>query len=81
MTIDFWEAYRLLRTELVKRAEVVAVKVDVSVFTVRAWDMTMNGSKDEHRRSPSASNKVRLARLAKAQGAPKAVVSALEPST
>lgn len=79
--LDFWTAYRRLRGEHVKRAEVVAVGVDVSVFTVRAWDMTASGSKDKHGRSPSPSNKVRLARLAEEKGAPKSVIAALEPST
>lgn len=80
--LDFWTAYRRLRKEHVKRAEVVAVELDVSVFTVRAWDMRARGSKDVvHRRSPNVTNKGRLAKLAEQKGAPREVVTALEPRT
>jgi len=77
--LEFWDAYSKLRV-LVPREEEVAVGVEVSVHTIRAWDLTAKGSHDEeHRRNPSYFNRVRLARFAETKGASKRVVEALKP--
>lgn len=77
--MDFWSAYSKLRS-LCLRAEEVAVGAEVSVHTVRAWDLTASGSEDKaHRRNPSHFNRVRLARFAETKGAPKRVVDSLKP--
>lgn len=76
---EFWKAYRSLR-KLCSRDEEVALGAEVSVFTVRAWDLTAERSTDKkHRRNPSYFNRVRLARFAESKGAPQEVVDGLSP--
>ena len=73
----FWDAYTKLRA-LAPRDEEVAVGVEVSVHTVRAWDLAAEKSRDvDHKRFPSYFNRQRLARFADSLGAPKRVVEAL----
>lgn len=78
--MDFWSAYRTLRKK--HRAEEIAVGIDASVFTVLAWDMTANGSKDvDHVRNPGKANRLRLSRFAAQSGQPARVVDALLPDS
>ena len=77
--MDFWSAYAFLREKHCPRPEEVAVGVEVSVHTVRSWDRFARDPDDDHARSPSHFNRVRLARLAEERGAPRRVVEALRP--
>lgn len=78
--MDFWSAYRVLRKK--HRAEEIAVGIDASVFTVLAWDMTANESKDAaHARNPGKANRLRLSRFAEQAGQPRRVVDALRPES
>ena len=77
--MEFWDAYSKLRV-LCPRAEEIAVGAEVSVSTVKAWDLTAEGSKDKaHKRNPSFFNRVRLSRFAETKGAQKKIVEALKP--
>lgn len=77
--MDFWEAYSILRARHCLRPEDVSVGAEVSNHTVKAWDLMAKNPEDSHARNPSHFNRVRLARLAEAKGAPKKVVEALKP--
>ena len=77
--MDFWEAYVVLRSRHCIRPEEVSVGAEVSVHTVKAWDLMARNPEDSHARNPSYFNRVRLARLAESKGAPRRVIDALRP--